>query len=413
MKLIKPLLLVVAMLVLADFAFAQNWTLATTITNVAQYSSQGELLMSVASSADGNKLAAGVWNSFNVEVPILSPLYKSTDSGATWLPRFSYQDGFGSFGFNDWGAWNFIVSSADATKLTVISEEESLVYASTNSGIDWAQVSPPGYGLPGPIACSADGHILLAVDANQCLSVSTNSGTSWTPGTDSEIWTSVTVSADGNKMVATSAGRPDAIEVSTNCGVSWSPTLCPGWFWTSVACSADGQKLVATGNNPYGGIATSTNAGTTWTITIAPDTNWISVASSADGSVLVAAVTGGQLYTSTNSGDSWTESSLPPCTNWNQVVSSADGGNLVAISADGKIYTAQFIRQPALLVQASGSALTISWTVPSTDFVLQQSADLISWANVTNPPVLNCINLQNQVILPAASGSCFYRLKTP
>jgi len=230
MKLIKPLLLVVAMLVLADFAFAQNWTLATTITNVAQYSSQGELLMSVASSADGNKLAAGVWNSFNVEVPILSPLYKSTDSGATWLPRFSYQDGFGSFGFNDWGAWNFIVSSADATKLTVISEEESLVYASTNSGIDWAQVSPPGYGLPGPIACSADGHILLAVDANQCLSVSTNSGTSWTPGTDSEIWTSVTVSADGNKMVATSAGRPDAIEVSTNCGFRGHPLCAQAGF---------------------------------------------------------------------------------------------------------------------------------------------------------------------------------------
>lgn len=40
----------------------------------------------------------------------------------------------------------------------------------------------------------------------------------------------------------------------------------------------------------------------TWTQTSAPLTNWTAVASSADGSRLVAAIAGGQIYTSTNSG---------------------------------------------------------------------------------------------------------------
>lgn len=57
--------------------------------------------------------------------------------------------------------------------------------------------------------------------------------------------------------------------------------------------------------------------------------------------------------------------------------------------------------------------LTLSWIIPSTDFGLQQSSDLMSWMDVTNPPVLNLTNLQNEVILPPAGSNSFYRLKTP
>jgi hypothetical protein len=34
-------------------------------------------------------------------------------------------------------------------------------------------------------------------------------------------------------------------------------------------------------------------------------------------------------------------------------------------------------------------------------------------AGVTNPPVLNLTNLQDEVTLPMATGNNFYRLKTP
>jgi photosystem II stability/assembly factor-like uncharacterized protein len=65
--------------------------------------------------------------------------------------------------------------------------------------------------------------------------------------------------------------------------------------------------------------------------------DWQSVASSADGTKLVAAVTGGQIYTSTDSGANWTP--LESNRNWRSVASSADGTKLVALERAGPIYT--------------------------------------------------------------------------
>jgi photosystem II stability/assembly factor-like uncharacterized protein len=103
-----------------------------------------------------------------------------------------------------------------------------------------------------------------------------------------------------------------------------------------VASSADGSKLVALGGSR---IYTSTDSGATWT----PRTDAIprlsAVASSADGSKLIAAVFGssGQLYTSTDSGESWTPHE--PGHSWWQVASSADGSKLVAAELHGDLYT--------------------------------------------------------------------------
>ena len=64
------------------------------------------------------------------------------------------------------------------------------------------------------------------------------------------------------------------------------------------------------------------------------------------------------------------------------------------------------------ITPANGN-LTLSWIVPSTNFVMQQSSDLDSWTDMTNMPVLNLTNLQNQVTLAPSNSSGFYRLKTP
>jgi hypothetical protein len=349
----------------------------------------------------------------NPNAPFISPLFISIDAGNTWVPRFTWDDGFGSFGFYYWTGWVSIAASANGNKLVVsrpVTPSGNEIFVSTNAGMDWNVIDTSAYGEFGQMVSSADGSILAAVGDD--IYVSTNSGATWTANTDSWNWTSVAMSADGSKIVATSIGRNNPIYVSTNYGATWSATAAPNEYWWSVASSADGNRIVAVSVIPDGHIITSTNSGTTWNVTSAPDTNWCSVASSADGSTLVAAVNGGQLFISTNSGTTWAESTLPPCT-WNQVVCSADGGNLVAISTDGKIYAARSIRQPPLSVQAARPALTISWTIPSTNFVLQQSADLLAWADVTNPPVLNLTNLQHQVTLPPAGTSGFYRLKTP
>jgi len=69
-------------------------------------------------------------------------------------------------------------------------------------------------------------------------------------------------------------------------------------------------------------------------------TYWQSVASSADGSKLVAVVWGGSIYTSTDSGATWTEQTAAGSRSWNSIASSADGSKLAAAMWDGNIYLA-------------------------------------------------------------------------
>ena len=111
---------------------------------------------------------------------------------------------------------------------------------------------------------------------------------------------------------------------------------------SGVAISSDATKMVAinaTATLVQNGIYTSTDSGATWTLSAgAPYTNWQAVASSADGTKLVAAVLGGQIYTSANSGSTWTPSTSAPATDWYSVASSSDGTKLVAVGSGG-IYT--------------------------------------------------------------------------
>src|SRR5437773_1755711 len=171
-------------------------------------------------------------------------------------------------------------------------------------------------------------------------------------------WASVASSADGIKLVAAGRGNgsynealPHPIYTSADSGMTWTQTSAPTntTIWSSVASSANGTKLAAvgqsfdfnTGGRSGGQIYTSADSGMTWTQTSAPtNTIWSSVASSADGTKLVAVGPsfdfntaeriGGQIYTSTNSGATWMQTSAPS-TIWSSVASSADGTKLVAV----------------------------------------------------------------------------------
>jgi len=79
---------------------------------------------SLASSADGTKLAAGVGNG--------GYIYTSTDSGATWTERTNA-------GSRDWKA---IASSSDGSKLAAGSS--GYIYTSTDSGATWTERTSAG-----------------------------------------------------------------------------------------------------------------------------------------------------------------------------------------------------------------------------------------------------------------------------
>ena len=65
-----------------------------------------------------------------------------------------------------------------------------------------------------------------------------------------------------------------------------------------------------------------------------PLQHWSLVASSDDGSKLVAAVWQGYIYTSQDSGSTWTESTSSTRQAWSAVDTSGDGNKLVALSGD-------------------------------------------------------------------------------
>ncbi|MFL6604974.1 MAG: WD40/YVTN/BNR-like repeat-containing protein [Steroidobacteraceae bacterium] len=111
----------------------------------------------------------------------------------------------------------------------------------------------------------------------------------------------------------------------------------PLHHWYSVASSADGTRLVAVANG--GQVYTSTDSGATWTARGPTNRNWFTVASSADGTRLVAAeYFSGFIYTSTDSGVTWTPRGTER--SWTSVASSADGTQLVAATNMGdQIYT--------------------------------------------------------------------------
>jgi len=385
--------------------FAQTWK---------PTSSPIEYWISLASSADSSKLVAQGFQHFLV----------STNGGITWLTN--NQPGFGSL-----AVLNSMALSADGTKIVGVAG--TTCWGSTNLGKTWSSNNVPGATALNCVAMSADGSKLVAASGQPGgqsvpgpICISTNSGMTWTQTmAPTNTWASVASSADGNKLVAAvhttpSSSNGNFIYISTNSGTSWilsdAPTNIPWW---SVASSADGSKVVAassfvnTDHVTYGSVYTSTDFGMTWQSNSIPAANWVSAASSEDGTKLVAGGSPvGFIYNSTNSGASWVSNSAPDMLGQSKFVSSADGNIVFAmpIVSTTNVFIYQTTPTPQISISSSASNLELSWLIPSTNFVVQESPDLISWSSITNVPALNLTNLNNELSLSPTNGSGFFRL---
>jgi hypothetical protein len=380
---------------------------------------------SVASSADGSALVAVANSNPQLFTPG-GPIFISTNSGAYWAL---------ATGAPTNGLWETVACSADGSKMIAAGggggSHVFPIYTSSDMGVTWVSNNAPVFNWQS-VASSADGtRLVAAAELNQVIYTSTNSGAVWTQATNAPkvSWFSVALSADGTKLAAVADGSTN-IFTSPDFGVTWITNNVPAGApqgiqrnWSSIASSADGSKLIAAagGNNTVGFIFISTNSGAAWTVTATNIPSgliahpWIYVASSADGSKLAAvsdALGLPGLITSTNSGASWTTNAVPSL-DWNAVALSADGAGLVATvgyPSTGPIYVSQTTPSPVMNLSASDNDTVISWIIPSLDFTLQQSPDLLGWTDVTNQPVLNLTNLQNQVVLPSPDGNTFFRL---
>ncbi|HXB59264.1 MAG TPA: sialidase family protein [Candidatus Acidoferrales bacterium] len=243
--------------------------------------------------------------------------------------------------------WRSLACSTNATRLIASSDDGT--FESLDGGFTWLFLSSTP---SASVACSADGTKIIASGPGSVYT-SPDSGVTWQQHaltTNDQYY--VASSASGTNLVAVGfAGNLGSIYFSTNSGATWALPAGPtnfwlGNIWSSVASSADGTRLVAAAessdvNSTFlpGPIYTSTNSGATWTLSGAPSNVWYSVACSADGTRLVAAAYAGPsqvggtgfIYTSADAGVTWTN--VSPSTNyWLSVASSASGSNLIAVS---------------------------------------------------------------------------------
>lgn len=157
------------------------------------------------------------------------------------------------------------------------------------------------------------------------------------------------------------------IWTSTDGGVTWNARAASGLphiqQWTSVASDATGTNLVAVVNGFYdrpeanpaafsGDVWTSTDSGATWTDRTASSSAhgqaWRSVASDASGTNLVAVTAGlgvlgpGAIWTSTDAGTTWANTTAVDAgagsQSWSSVASDATGKNLVAVGSGSGIW---------------------------------------------------------------------------
>ena len=89
-----------------------------------------------------------------------------------------------------------------------------------------------------------------------------------------------------------------------------------------------------------GQIYTSSDSGASWTPRES-ERSWSGIVSSADGTILAAVVNPGNIYISIDSGASWSVRATDLKRNWEAVAMSNDGKKLAASSYMGTVYTSQ------------------------------------------------------------------------
>jgi len=379
----------------------------------------------ITCSADGTKLAAAFFiPNYPTGNPV-SPVYTSNDSGMTWSTNHDNFIMAESYGWT----WAKITSSADGSKIFALADLNLM--QSDDYGTNWLSSFVPAFGpLFNPLgaACSADGECLFAIyssfqgNGDAYEYESHDHGLTWTSQYFPQSINDICCSANGTKVYK--SVENDSVYVSHDSGGSWSSTSLssPSWCW--LACSASGNTVAAALCG--GSIFISQDSGASWTASSAPAKQWDSIAISAEGKKIFATYPTqsvlrngnwgpdyrGGIFASTDAGKTWVQAGTPN-TNWVSIACSADGNKVYAVTGSGEVWMYQSTPSPELNLTAANDDLLLSWIIPVQNMVLQKSTNLISWLTITNVPVLNLSNLENQVTLPFSGIGGFFRLSTP
>jgi hypothetical protein len=134
------------------------------------------------------KLVAGT--DYGTNYSDVPSIYTSANGGGSWqLTTAPHQ------------SWQALASSADGTKLAA-GVYGGLIYVSTDSGSTWTPANVPSLRW-GSIASSSDGSRLAAAAWEGSIYVSTDAGHTWSKANaPTQQWQTVASSADGIKLAA-------------------------------------------------------------------------------------------------------------------------------------------------------------------------------------------------------------------
>lgn len=209
---------------------------------------------SVTMSADGSRIAAATLES--------NP---GSGDGRIYTLESAPGAAFGTGAWieqNEVQMWRSIASSADGRMLVAAAHRDGAtsqqgggVFTSDNYGVTWTPRSTLAVSAY-RVASSADGKNLAMAERFGKIYTSTNFGVTWSAGASEGGFNSVASSADGSVLLAVQAngnssiegptvqpGRTGKLLVSTNAGATWTQRATRSW-WRGAAVSADGNRLV-------------------------------------------------------------------------------------------------------------------------------------------------------------------------
>ena len=212
---------------------------------------------SVTMSADGSRIAAATLEtnagSGDGRIYTLAQAPGAAFGDGTWTERGEVQ------------MWRSIASSADGKNLVAAAHRVGAtsaqpgVFTSDNYGVTWTPRSTLAVSAY-RVASSADGKNLAMAERFGKIYTSSNFGVTWTAGTSEGGFNSVASSADGSVLLAVQAngnssvegptvqpGRTGKLLVSTDAGATWTQRATRNW-WRGAAVSADGNRLVGAVN---------------------------------------------------------------------------------------------------------------------------------------------------------------------
>ena len=250
----------------------------------------------------------------------------SSDSGDTWYTHPNR------------GSWKIIRVSSDFTKLIAAN---TIIYLSIDSGVSWKMLLNAGTRSWTSITVSTDFTKIAATVNGGYIYYSTNSGDTWSQGayTGTQLWTSI--SGDSTGQYLTSVVDNGSIWFSQNYGASWyTYTNLGSVSWLGSAISSDATTMVVGNGVPW----ISNNGGINWREVpiFSPGTvNTFSSFISSDGTFIAIAVNGTSaqhIWTSSDSGYTWTEQTASGQREWTGISGSSNGEKLSAVTNNNNIW---------------------------------------------------------------------------